>query len=83
VTLLHADYRYYLARQTGPMAVELVDGCHGHPDGVAKAAKVHGRIFGDQGPWFMVEIHALPDDDPSINEEAAAICARLIEGAQP
>lgn len=60
------------------MSVELVDGCHGSPEGVAKAAKLIGRIFNDAGPWLMVELHDLPDLDPPINEQAAQTCAHLV-----
>lgn len=72
------DCRYFLARQAGPMQVELVDGCHGSPEGVAKAAKLLGHIFRDDGPWIMVELHELPDIDPPINEGAANACAHLV-----
>lgn len=70
--------RYFLARASGPMSVELVDGCHGSPEGVAKAAKLLRHIFRDEGPWLMVELHAMPDVDPPINEDAANTCAHLI-----
>lgn len=72
------DCRYFLAKQTGPMAVELVDGCHDSPEGVAKAAKLIGHIFNDKGPWVMVELHDMPDLDPPINEQAAQTCAHLV-----
>lgn len=79
VDLLHPDCRYYLAKQTGPMAVELVDGCHGSPEGVAQAAKLLSRIFGQEGPWLMVELHPVSDVDVPINEDAAATCRALVE----
>ncbi len=69
----------YLARQTGPMAVELVDGGHDLPEDVARAAKLQDRIFGDNGPWVMVQVHEIPTVEVSINEEAAADCARMVE----
>lgn len=77
------ECRYFLARQTGPMAVELVDGCHDSPEGVARAAKLIGRIFRDEGPWLMVELHPLPDMDPPINEEAARSCAYVVAEFAP
>lgn len=82
-TLFHATCRYWLAKQTGPMAVELVDGCHGAPEGVVEAAKLHQRIFGDAGPYLMVEVHELPNLDVAINEDAAATCAHLIMEGTP
>lgn len=72
--------RYFLAEQTGPMSIRLVDGCHEAPEGVAKAAKLHGRIFGSTGPWLMVEITPVPDIDVPINEDAAGTCRDLIDG---
>lgn len=60
------------------MSIELVDGCHGDAEGVAQAAKLHGRIFGSEGPWLMVEIRDVPDGDVAINEEAAETCANLM-----
>lgn len=84
MTLFSEDCRYYLARQAGPMAVELVDGCHGSPEGVAKAAVLHERIFGaSAGEWLMVELHALPTGDVAINDEAAETCRRLVAGEDP
>lgn len=82
MTLFSKDCRFYLARQTGPMSVELVDGCHGSPEGVAEAAVVHERIFGVRaGEWLMVELHPLPPtDDVVINEEAAETCRQLVDG---
>jgi hypothetical protein len=80
-SLFTDDCRYYLARQAGPMSLELVDGCHGDPAGVAKAAKLHGHIFGSEGPWIMVELRPVPDIDVQIDEDAAATCAALVKGA--
>lgn len=84
----HPDCRYWLARQTGPMAVQLVDGCHGSPAEVAKAIKLMSGIFKDDGPWLMVELHPAPDaTDAQVNEEAVAACAVLLDefgpGRQP
>ena len=72
------ECRYFLAREIGPMAVELVDGCHDSPEGVAKAAKLMDRIFSAKGPWVMVEIYDMPDVDPPINEQAAKDCSYLV-----
>jgi hypothetical protein len=72
-SLLHDDCRYWLAKQTGSMSVQLVDGCHGDPEGVALAKKLHTRLFEDEGPYIMVEIHALPDLDPEVNEDNIAL----------
>jgi hypothetical protein len=77
------ECRYFLARRSEPMEVELVDGCHSSPEGVAKAAKLLGRIFRDEGPWIMVELHPMPDLDPPINEDAARDCAYLIDEFGP
>lgn len=74
-----SDCRYFLGCDgTLPVAV---DGGHDSPAGVAKAAKLYKKIFKDNGPWVMLEVHALPDLDPPIDEESAAICAKLIEGS--
>jgi hypothetical protein len=81
--LQSSDCRYWLARETGGRGVELVDGCHDSPEGVAKAAKLMGRIFRDEGPWLMVELHPMPDLDPPINEEAARDCAYLVDEFGP
>lgn len=72
--------RYFLARRTVGMQVEIVDGCHDSPEGVAKAKKLHTRIFGEEDGWLMVEVHPIPDLDPPINEDAAASCAALVRG---
>lgn len=81
MTLLHSDCRYWLAREKDLRQVELVDGCHGSPEGVAQAIKLMHRIFGDEGPWLMVEIHPAPDAGAAeINEGAAADCAALVQG---
>lgn len=69
--------RFWLGRRDGN-TVRLEDGCHSDPEGVAKAAKLHERIFGDRGPWVMVEIQDVPDLDPPINEKAAQECAHLV-----
>lgn len=69
----------YLARITGPMQVEIVDGCHSDHAGVAKAAKLHDAIFKDKGPWAMVQVHPMPALDPPINDAAAADCAAIVE----
>lgn len=86
--LIHPDCRYWLVRVTraesGNRALELVDGCHGSPEGVAQAIKLHHRIFGDEGPWLMAEVHAAPNaGDAPISEEAAATCAALVQGRKP
>lgn len=73
------DCRYFLAEMTGPMSVRLVDGCHDGPEGVAKAAKLIGRIFGKSGPWVMVKIEDVPDIDVPINEADAALCREAAE----
>lgn len=80
---MSVHHGFYLARSVGPMAVELVDGVHGDPAGVATAARLHAKIFNDAGPWIMVDVRDVPDVDVSINEEAAATCARLVEGREP
>lgn len=74
------DCRFFLGRTHGPGlgAVELVDGCHSDAEGVARAAKLIGRIFNDDGPWVMVELHPLPDLDPPINDADAELCANLV-----
>jgi hypothetical protein len=77
------DCRYWLGRETAPGKVDLVDGCHDGPEGVAQAAKLFSRIFRDEGPWVMVEIHPMPDLDPPINEDAARDCAYLIDEFGP
>lgn len=59
-------------------SVRLVDGCHGSPEGVVKAAKLMGRIFRDEGPWVMVKVEPLPDMGVPINEQAAQDCANLL-----
>jgi hypothetical protein len=78
-----SDCRYWLAETVGPMAMRLIDGCHDSPEGVAKAAKLHQRIFGvsapsARGPWIMVEISPVPDVDVAINEQAADECRALL-----
>lgn len=77
-SLAHPTCRYWLAQETGQGNVRLVDGSHDSPEGVAKAAKLMQRIFRDDGPWLMVEIHAMPDIDVSINEEAAQAVGNLV-----
>ena len=74
----------YLARQTTGMQVEIVDGGHDGAAGVARAAKLHERVFGrgKKSDWLMVEIHELPAIDAAINEEAASACAKLVRGSQ-
>lgn len=72
----------YLARQTTGMQVEIVDGGHDDPAGVAMAAKLNERIFGRSDRWVMVEINELPDIDTPINEEAASACAKLVRGSE-
>jgi len=72
----------YLARETTGMQVEIVDGGHDSPAGVARAAKLNERIFGHSDRWVMVEIHELPDLDAPINEEAADVCAKLVRGSE-
>ena len=84
MTLFTNECRFYLARQTGPMALELVDGCHSSTEGVAKAAVLHSRIFADSGPWLMVELHEAPSVGAvAVNEEAAEACRALVEGENP
>lgn len=58
------DCRLYLARITGPMSVEIVDGCHANTSDVAKAAKIYKDLFSDEGPWAMVEVRPMPGDPP-------------------
>lgn len=84
MTLFSKDCRFYLARQTGPMSVELVDGCHGSPEGVAKGAALHERIFGARADeWLMVEMHPMPAaDGVAINEDAAEVCRQLVDDAR-
>lgn len=79
--------RYWLARalpkRDGVVEnrrVELVDGCHGDPEGVVKAARLHERIFDQEGPWLMVTIADVPDLAVEINEDAAETCAALMRG---
>lgn len=76
--------RYYLARESGPMSIQLVDGCHDSPEEVAKAAALHERIFGARtGEWIMVELQAVPGVAVAINEDAAEVCRRLVAGEDP
>lgn len=77
--LYHPECRFYLARQVGPMAVELVDGCHSDHAGVARTAKLIDRILGDRGSWLMVELHELPAIYAEVDEEAAAACREMID----
>lgn len=77
---LHPDCRFWLGRVEGNV-VHLEDGCHGGPEGVAKAAKLIKRIFGDERDWVMVEMHPMPDLDPPINEDAASSCAAMVATA--
>jgi len=72
----------YVAHARAPGFYELLDGPHGEPEGVAKAIKLYERIFGDDGPWVMVEVLSLPDFDPPINEAAADTCRALIEHSE-
>lgn len=70
---------YWLARENTAGHVELADGCHSTPAGVAKAAKLHHRIFGAEDDWFMVKVEAVPGwGAVPINERAAADCADLL-----
>lgn len=76
------DCRFYLAKSSGPMSIELVDGCHGGPEGVAKAAKLIRGIFGDRDEdagWFMVEITPVPSQDVPVNEDAVQACRYLMD----
>jgi hypothetical protein len=74
------ERQLFLAVRHAYLQVELLDGYHPTPEGVAKAAKLFGRIFNDTRPFVMVEVHDLPDLDPPINEEAADTCASLVRG---
>lgn len=58
------------------------DGPHSTPEGVAKAAKLIGRIIGDDGPWVMVEVHPLPDIDVPINEADVSLLADAVKASQ-
>lgn len=73
------DCRYYLAEADGPMSIRLIDGCHGTPEGVAEAATLHSKIFGNTGPWLMVEIYDVPEFNGKINEDDAALCRELVQ----
>lgn len=70
----------FLGVRNAYLDVDLIDGEHSDEEGVAKAAKLHRRIFDEKRPMVMVEIHDLPDLDPEINEESADICAALVSG---
>lgn len=42
-------------------SIDLIDGMHDEPEGVAKAAALHDIIYGeDAGPFVMVEISDVP-----------------------
>lgn len=68
----HTPYDYMVVK-------EVMDGPHSTPEGVAEAAKLYRRIFGDEGPFAMVEVHPIPDLDPPIDEDAAGVCRDLIQ----
>lgn len=72
----------YLARWDGPgRQLEIVDGAHSDEEGVARAVKLHRRIFTDGFTLgVMVEVHPLPNLDPAINEDAADACREMVPG---
>jgi hypothetical protein len=74
------DRELYLAERAPGMHVQLIDGAHSEPEGVARAMKLHQTIFGRSGEFVMVEIHPLPESDPEINEEAAEACRAMVSG---
>jgi hypothetical protein len=81
-SLLHDGH--YLAEAVGPMSVRVVDGVHGTPADVARAAKLHRRIYGaDDSRWRMLTVAPLPDLDPPIDEDAADAAAALARKGPP
>jgi hypothetical protein len=65
-----------------PMNVEMLDGPHDSPEGVAQAAKLFKRMFSKKEfeGYVMVEVSEVPDTDIEINEQAADDLARLVDG---
>ena len=76
----------YLARREPPgMGLNVIDGAHSDEEGVARAAKLHARIFSNkagEGPAVMVEVFPVPDLDPPINEDAADACREMVRDAE-
>lgn len=76
----------YLARREPPsMGLNVIDGAHADEEGVARAAKLHCRIFSPkagEGPAVMVEVFPVPDLDPSINEGAADACRGMVRDTE-
>jgi hypothetical protein len=76
----HPGPCYWLAKLNPDQSIQEVDGCHSTPEGVAKAAKLHHRIFGAEDGWFIVKIEPLPPwGNAEINEQSAAECAALVQ----
>jgi hypothetical protein len=63
-----------------PDGTASVDGGHGTLEEVAKARKLHQRIFNKPGAEFRaIQVVAIPDEDVPINDEAAAMMASLVQ----